>query len=197
MGYEFLLVLKARLENVIADFLHFPDWPFASFSETVMTVRGHLPPLFYIIAAIVVFIAISFLLTETIIGLCIGFVLWKIGITRSWGVVEFRAFTAEVTIENFELGPDAIKSIYVYWKRILPLELLYIESGTVRLDTHSHYVACYFQEAMIYKHSLHCTTYGLLQFVAYVFWHITRLSTTFVFDFDSRASLHTNMLIST
>ena len=132
MGYEFLLVFKVRIANAIAGLLQIPDWPFASFSENIMAVRGQLPPLFYIIAAIVVFMALSFLLTETIIGLCIGFVLWKIGITKSWSVVEFRAFSAEVIIENFELGPDAVRSIYVYWKRILPVELLYIESGTVR-----------------------------------------------------------------
>ena len=132
MGYEFLLVLKARLGNVMFSLLSIPEWPFSSFSESLVTVRGHLPPLFYVIAAIIVFMALSFLLTETIIGLCIGFVLWKIGITKSWSVVEFRAFSAEVIIENFELGPGAVRSIYVYWKRILPLELLYIESGTVR-----------------------------------------------------------------
>ena len=64
---------------------------------SLQLVLGHLPPIVYIVAALVIFIALSCLLTETIIGWTIGFVLWKVGLTRAWGVVEFRAISAEVS----------------------------------------------------------------------------------------------------
>ena len=38
-----------------------------------------------------------------------------------------------MVVEGFELSPLAIRSIYLYWKRILPLELLYVEAGAIRL----------------------------------------------------------------
>lgn len=136
---EFILIGRAHVVSLLACCIkNCVTTPYKLIADTISLslelARFHFPPLAYVFTAIIVYIVFSILLTETIIGWCIGFVIWKLGLTRVWSVVEFRALRKEVIIKNFELGPEAIKSIYIYWKRILPLELLYAESSSIKLQ---------------------------------------------------------------
>lgn len=100
---------------------------------TQLTSSFPLPPLIYIVAALILSTAFTCLVAETVIGWTTGLLLWKLGITKSWSTVEFRALKCEVKIDNFELAPYTIAHAYSYWKRIFPVELLYAESSVIRL----------------------------------------------------------------
>ena len=90
------------------------------------------PTAIHILTAFVLTIAFIFFLSESIISWIIGLLLWKTGISKSWNLIECRLIKGEFLLHKFELGSNVINSIFTYWKRILPLELLYLEASSFK-----------------------------------------------------------------
>ena len=125
----------ALFQQLLSFIIPFFTSPFTTFQEwlTRFTSSFPLPPIYIIVGALILSTAFTCLVAETVIGLVIGFLLWKLGISKSWVSVEFRALKLELTIDNFELSPYAITLAYPYWQRIFPVELLHVETSVIRI----------------------------------------------------------------